>query len=112
MGNHNNISVANLISSFRLATSSSIPMIGAEKAITEPNRMAISYLIAAFGDEAPFLSFPSIARFESKLKRLLAISRSPIFSPCTSGMGRFFDAVGGLIELCDVAPSRAKGPCT
>lgn len=100
---------ANLISSFRLATSSSIPMIGAEKAITEPYRMAISYLIAAFGDEAPFLSFPSIARFESKLKDLLAISKSPIFSPRTSGMGRFFDAVGALMNLCGVATFEGQG---
>ncbi|WP_456408477.1 carbamoyltransferase HypF [Caldithrix abyssi] len=72
----------------RLACFKPLPIPGGEAAIKEPWRMAVSYLLAAFGEalpELPFLDDKPIALIRQLLEKKLN-------SPLTSSCGRLFDA--------------------
>ncbi|WP_298038612.1 carbamoyltransferase HypF [uncultured Desulfuromonas sp.] len=77
-----------------------VPMPGGDAATREPLRMAISYLIHAFGEDLPDL--PLLERVP---ERDLALYRQMIArgvnSPLTSSCGRLFDAVAALVGLRD-----------
>jgi len=77
-----------------------LPMPGGDAATREPWRMAVSYLVQAFGDEIP----ESILPFEVKpaqLKLLKQMIAKRLNSPLTSSCGRLFDAVAALAGIRD-----------
>ena len=80
----------------RMAHLSPVAMPGGTAAITAPWRMAVAYLVAAFG-ELPDL--PMFCEHEAQLAPVAALS-SGGESVETSSMGRLFDAVAAL---CGVA---------
>ena len=75
-----------------------VPMPGGEKAVLEPDRMALAHLTAAVGaDEAR-------ARMQRYLgpercASLLEIMKRRRYSPPTSSCGRLFDAVAALLDV-------------
>jgi len=78
-----------------------IPMPGGDKAVSEPWRMAFSYLFRYFGDDLDYKSIPlfrSIGDNELSLVREMIIKK--INSPLSSGAGRLFDAFSALLGLC------------
>ncbi len=82
----------------RVAQLAYLPMPGGDAATKEPWRMAVSYLVQAFGRELPEIA----ALEEIPLKDrnlLLQMIDKQINSPLTSSVGRLFDAVAALVGL-------------
>jgi hydrogenase maturation protein HypF len=83
-----------------------VPLPGGEGAVREPWRTAVSYVKAAFGEEAlgcleriGFLERYGRERVE-KMLRILDIKE---VSPLSSGAGRLFDAVSAVLGICGVS---------
>lgn len=75
-----------------------IPMPGGEKAVTEPWRMAASYLYSAFGNSFLKLKINLVKRIDKKKWAVLKeMIDKKVNSPLTSSAGRLFDAAGSLI---------------
>jgi hydrogenase maturation protein HypF len=73
-------------------------MPGGDAVTREPFRMALSYLIQAFGDDLPPL--PVVAeRTAQELALFRRMIARGINSPLTSSCGRLFDAVSALVGL-------------
>ena len=76
---------------------------GAEKAIEEPWRMAVSVLAAEGLDSETKPSFP---KFKHRLVQQMI--KTGFNSPLTSSAGRLFDAVAAMLGLCDVTTYEAQ----
>lgn len=74
-----------------------VPMPGGEKAVTEPVRMAFSYLYDAMGEEALNID---IGLSDSVKRILKSMVDRGINTPLTCGLGRMFDAVSALLGVC------------
>ncbi|MDO8525295.1 MAG: hypothetical protein Q7S07_02265 [Candidatus Omnitrophota bacterium] len=72
-----------------------IPMPGGETAITEPWRMAVSYLYHAYGRK--FFTNGCSRVVKKNISGILSMIDKNINSPLTSSAGRLFDAAGSLI---------------
>jgi hydrogenase maturation protein HypF len=77
-----------------------LPLPGADAAIREPYRMALSYLYAEFGAELFDLPLSCVAQVpEGEARLFLKMLERRLNSPLTSSCGRLFDAVAALIGL-------------
>jgi hydrogenase maturation protein HypF len=87
-----------------------IPMPGGERSIIEIDRMAISYLLMAYGgsEQIPNFSFMDDKETE-RIDVFERILEKQINSPLTSSCGRLFDAVSALIGLCKTPTYDAQG---
>ncbi len=81
-----------------------VPMPGGEGAIRRPARMALSHLIAAFGEKGLEKARRLMPHLSETEARVVArqIERG-INCPLTSSMGRFFDAVAALLGASEEA---------
>ena len=76
-----------------------VPLIGAEKAIHEPWRLAAVWLFLAYGDKFPSLDIPFLRKLNIKKWGMIRTMYEKEFnSPKASSMGRLFDAVASLIS--------------
>ncbi len=76
-------------------------LLGGEKAIKEPRRVALSLLFDIFGEEALNLRNPTTKAFNKiELKTQYIIWKKGLNSPLTSSAGRIFDAISSLSGLC------------
>jgi hydrogenase maturation protein HypF len=93
---------ANLRDFDRLAHLKRVPMPGGSMAIKEPWRMAMVYLLEAFGKEASRLKIDLMKRINFQKWDILekAIEKK-VNAPLTSSMGRLFDAVSSLLSIRD-----------
>jgi len=85
----------------RVAHLSYVPIPGGEASIHRPGRMALAYLWQAFGSEGANMALEimdSLSEEEADITRI-QIERG-INCPPTSSMGRLFDAVAALLNLC------------
>lgn len=75
-----------------------LPMPGGELAIKKPYRLAIGYLYSIFGEipNLPFLN--KISKEEVEIIKEQVKKR--VNTPMTSSMGRLFDAVSSLLNIC------------
>ncbi len=88
-----------------------VPLPGGDKAITEPWRMAFSYLYKYFGDSFDFRSVPSFGSIEDReLILVKEMIDKKINSPLTSGAGRLFDAVSAILGLCSFETFDSEAP--
>jgi hydrogenase maturation protein HypF len=81
-----------------------IPLPGAEVAIKEPWRTAVSYIKDIAGDEAMHYleSIGFVKRYGAeRLEDILKIIDKKPFSPLSSGAGRLFDAISAILGICD-----------
>ncbi|WP_461829303.1 carbamoyltransferase HypF, partial [Aquifex sp.] len=77
-----------------------IKLLGGEKAVKEPRRVALSLLFELFGEEALSLDLPPIKAFrESELRTLYKAWEKGVNSPLSSSAGRLFDAVASLLGI-------------
>jgi hydrogenase maturation protein HypF len=81
-----------------------IPLPGGERAVKEPWRLAVSYLMDIAGDRVDEflqpLGFPG--RFgEINIRNVITLAGNRHFSPLSSGAGRLFDAMSSMIGVCD-----------
>ena len=85
-----------------------VKMPGGERAITEIDRMAISYLYETFGKRD--IDIPFINNYdEKKLNLLYKMIDNGVNSPLTSSCGRLFDAISSLLGLCSIPQYDAQG---
>ncbi len=77
-----------------------IPMPGGDRAAEEPWRMALAYLVDAFGADAGTLPLPFLHKLETdKLKGVMHMIQRKLNCPLTSSVGRLFDAIAAIIGL-------------
>ncbi|RMG99545.1 MAG: carbamoyltransferase HypF, partial [Aquificota bacterium] len=75
-------------------------LIGGEKAVKEPRRVALSLLFELFGEKALALDNDTIRSFTNEeLKNLYIAWSKGINSPYSSSVGRLFDAVASLLGI-------------
>jgi hydrogenase maturation protein HypF len=83
-----------------------VPLPGGEMAVREPWRTAVSYIKAAYGDEAE-QCLERIGFFEiygrDRVEKILRILGIREVSPLSSGAGRLFDAVSAVLGICGVS---------
>ncbi len=90
--------LANYTSFERFAHFSPVPLPGGDLAAKQPWRMAVSYLIEAFGFNFPEIK--SLNKISSKLiKGIINMIRENFNSPLVSSCGRLFDAISFLTGL-------------
>lgn len=83
-----------------------IPLPGSERAIREPWRMAVSYIMKSTEEKEKGLYYLDriglIKRFGSNLMKVIELVDKRDFSPLSSGAGRLFDSVSAILGLCDI----------
>ncbi len=83
----------------RFACLEPVAMPGSTAAIRQPWRMALSYLIHAYGEEYRKLDLPMLRTRDHKIVHQMIAQK--INSPLTSSCGRLFDGVAALLGLRD-----------
>jgi hydrogenase maturation protein HypF len=91
------VMVADAASFTRVGTFRPIPLVGGDRAIREPWRIALALAADAFGGEVPkhvIAMLDTVASCE--IARALHILSQPMAMPLARGIGRYFDAFGAL----------------
>lgn len=105
------IFVGNVLRLKRVAHFEYIPMPGGDKVVTEPWRMASSYLYRVFGEEFVRLKADFMKRFDLRKWAVFKdMIDKKVNSPLTSSLGRFFDAAGSLVLSKNDASFEAELP--
>ncbi|UFH60766.1 carbamoyltransferase HypF [Sulfurovum mangrovi] len=87
----------------RVAYLNYFKLLGGSKAIKEPKRVALSLLFDLYGKEALTLKNPTIDAFSAlELKTYFQAWKKNLNSPLSSSVGRLFDAVASLLDVCQV----------
>jgi hydrogenase maturation protein HypF len=87
----------------RVAQLEVFKLLGGEKAIKEPRRIALSLLFDLYGEEALKMSNPTIKAFSTGEAKALYIAwQKGLNAPLSSSMGRLFDAVASLVGVSQV----------
>lgn len=82
---------------------------GADFAARQGWRMAIAYLLQAYGEKFNKLNLPLLKRIENnKISVVKQMIEKDINSPLTSSAGRLFDAVSSILGICDVSNFEAE----
>lgn len=90
--------LADLAGYTRIGSLRPVALPGGEKAVREPWRMALSYLLDAFGENLP--DFPGAGEIHARGSAfLIPLIREGLNAPPTSSAGRLFDAVAALLGL-------------
>ncbi len=77
-------------------------LLGAEQAIREPRRVALSLLFDYYGEEALHLDNPCTRAFTGgEMEILLRMYQQRLNTPLSSSVGRLFDAAASLLGICD-----------
>lgn len=75
-------------------------LLGGEKAVKEPARVALAILLDVLGEEVLNRDLPTVRYFDSKsLEKLYIMYKRGINSPFSSSAGRLLDAVSSLLNL-------------
>ncbi|MDD5400990.1 MAG: carbamoyltransferase HypF [Sulfurimonas sp.] len=78
-------------------------LIGGEKAIKEPRRVALGFLFEIYGDGVFNLNNPITNSFSAaEIKTLYTAYKNGLNSPLSSSCGRLFDAVASLLDVVQV----------
>jgi len=87
----------------RVAHLNSFKLLGGAKAIKEPKRVALSLLFDLYGEEALHLDIATIKAFSpSELNTYYIAWKKSLNAPLSSSVGRLFDAVASLTDVCHV----------
>ncbi len=85
-------------------------LIGGERAVKEPRRVALSLLFELYGEDATGMSLEPVRSFrEEDLKNLYIAWSKGINSPYSSSVGRLFDAIASLIGLRQTVSYEGQG---
>ncbi|KOX20122.1 hydrogenase maturation protein HypF [Saccharothrix sp. NRRL B-16348] len=96
----------------RVAHLRTVPLLGGDKAVTEPIRTGFALALDALADtSAALAAFPVLARLDEQQRHVFAtMARRGINSPPASSMGRLFDGVAALLAITTHAEYEAHGP--
>ncbi|WP_437727240.1 carbamoyltransferase HypF [Sorangium sp. So ce861] len=76
-------------------------LLGGDKAVKEPIRVAISLLVETFGDELGGLRVPALADIpEERRDVFVKMAQRRLNATATTSMGRLFDGVSSLLRVC------------
>jgi hydrogenase maturation protein HypF len=76
-------------------------LLGGDKAVTEPIRVAISLLVETFGDDPESLAVPALADMDpARLEVFVKMAQRKINATPTTSMGRLFDGISALLGIC------------
>ncbi len=79
-----------------------VPLAGGDRAVREPWRLALTYLLDAFGAEFDSLELPLLQRVPAKkIAAVRSMIERRINTVETSAVGRLFDAVASIVGLRD-----------
>ncbi len=93
--------IASLGDCERLGSLAPTPMPGGDRCVDHPDRMAFSFLFSAYGSDAADLDLNCMKRIPAPDRSSLAqMLEKNVNSPLSSGMGRLFDAVSALLNIC------------
>jgi hydrogenase maturation protein HypF len=95
----------------RAASLEPIAQPGGDAAAKRPERMAYSFLLSAYGEEADAYAeglLPDLPPQERSVVRRMIERR--LNSPLTSSMGRLFDAASALLGVCTFNSFHAQAP--
>jgi hydrogenase maturation protein HypF len=84
-------------------------LIGGEKAVREPRRVALSILFELYRERAISLDIPPVRSFsEKELSILWSAWEKGINSPLCSSVGRLFDALASFLDIIQVCSFEAQ----
>lgn len=87
----------------RIAHLKYFKLLGGSKAIKEPKRVALSLLFEAYAKDALDLDTPTLKVFSKKeLDTYYIAWKKGLNAPLSSSVGRVFDAVASLVDVCHV----------
>lgn len=80
-----------------------LPLLGGEKAILEPRRVALGLLFQHYGQDALNLTSPVLAAMTPDMAATLyQLYEKGLQAPLSSSVGRLFDAAASLLGLCQI----------
>ena len=89
------------------------PLPGGEKAVKEPWRTAVGYILQSAPEKARYY-LKRLGFFDKygkeKVENIIKMCGSEGLSPLSSGMGRLFDAVSAIAGICDINTFEAEAP--
>ncbi|MEO3814773.1 carbamoyltransferase HypF [Sphaerisporangium sp. B11E5] len=96
----------------RVARLRHLPLVGGDRAVTEPVRTGFALALDALGGpEEAVEAFPALRRLGERERHVFAtMARRGVNAPPASSMGRLFDAVAALLDVCVLAEYEAQGP--
>lgn len=96
----------------RVAHLRAIPLLGGDKAVHQPIRVAAALALDAFhDDESALTSTQALAALDDEERRVFGIMwKRGINSPLATSMGRLFDGIAALLGICSQAEYEAQGP--
>jgi hydrogenase maturation protein HypF len=96
----------------RVAHLRTLPLLGGDKAVHEPWRIAFALAAQALGnDEHLCDGIPALRALDAQQLHVMSVMfRRGINSVPTSSMGRLFDGVAALLGICTQAEYEAHGP--
>ncbi len=87
----------------RVAHLNCFRLLGGERAIREPRRVALSLLFDLYDEKALSMRYPTIEAFSaSEAKALYIAWKKGLNAPMSSSMGRLFDAVASLRGISQI----------
>ncbi len=88
-----------------------VPQPGGDAVISEPWRMALSYLYQYIDHDPERLKLPFMEGLPSeKIRIIIAALENKINTPLTSSAGRLFDAVASMTGICNYSSFHAEAP--
>ncbi|MFC3454916.1 carbamoyltransferase HypF [Amycolatopsis speibonae] len=96
----------------RVAHLRTVPLLGGDKAVTEPIRTGFALALDAFGETSAAVdAFPVLKILDEQQRHVFAtMARRGINAPPASSMGRLFDGVAALLAITTRAEYEAQGP--
>ncbi|AUI57347.1 carbamoyltransferase HypF [Amycolatopsis sp. BJA-103] len=96
----------------RVAHLRTVPLLGGDKAVTEPIRTGFALALDAFGEtSAAVNAFPVLETLDEQARHVFAtMAQRGINAPPASSMGRLFDGVAALLAITTHAEYEAQGP--
>lgn len=87
-----------------------LTMPGGDKAVFEPWRLAVSILHELHGDELYNLDLPFLRSRVEHVEKITSLLKRNFPFPRTCGMGRIFDAVAAMTNICTISGHHAEAP--
>jgi len=87
-----------------------IPLIGGDKAAREPFRTALAFLYKIYQEKIYDLNLPQLNREKRRTEQLIQALGLGLNTPLSSGLGRLFDSVASLLDICQENTYPAEAP--
>lgn len=87
----------------RLTHGHPLPVVGGDRPIREPWRMAVTALYSTLGEPGRTLAYRLWADRQAEIDILIQLLTKDIQTIASSGMGRVFDSIAAILGLCEIS---------